>query len=57
MIQLFKNWLNRHFSDPQLVILGFLLILGFLFIFWLGEMLTPVLIALVIAYLLDSMVE
>ncbi len=57
MIQIVKNWLSRHLSDPQMVILAFLLLLGFLFIFWLGEMLTPALIALVIAYLLDGMVE
>ncbi len=57
MIQLIKNWLTRYLSDPQLVILGFLLLFGFLFIFWLGDMLTPALIALIIAYILDGLVE
>jgi putative permease len=56
MIKLLKDWLNRRFSDPQMVILGFLLILGFIFIFYLGQMLAPMLAAVVIAYLLDSMV-
>ncbi len=55
MFKLFKDWLNRHFSDPQMVILGFLLVLGFGIVFYLGEMLAPVLAALVIAYLLDGM--
>jgi putative permease len=55
MIQLIKDWLNRHFSDPQMIILGFLLVLGFAIIFYLGDLLTPMLAALVIAYLLDGM--
>jgi putative permease len=57
MIKLLKDWLNSRFSDPQMVILGFLLILGFIFIFYLGQMLAPMLAAIVIAYLLDSMVK
>lgn len=57
MIKLLKDWLNRRFSDPQMFILGFLLLLGFIFIFYLGQMLAPMLAAIVIAYLLDSMVN
>ena len=57
MINLLKDWLNKRFSDPQMVILGFLLILGFIFIFYLGQMLAPMFAAIVIAYLLDSMVN
>jgi putative permease len=57
MIKLLKDWLNRRFSDPQMFILGFLLVLGFIFIFYLGQMLAPMLAAIVIAYLLDSMVN
>jgi putative permease len=57
MINLIKDWLNKHFSDPQMVILGFLLISGFIFIFYLGQMLAPMLASIVIAYLLDGMVN
>ncbi|MFO8084142.1 MAG: AI-2E family transporter [Desulfobacterales bacterium] len=57
MINLFKEWLDNHFSDPQMIILGFLLILGFIFIFYLGQMLAPMLASIVIAYLLDGMVN
>lgn len=57
MINLIKDWLNKHFSDPQLVILGLLLISGFIFIFYLGQMLAPMLASIVIAYLLDGMVN
>lgn len=51
-----KNWFNRYFSDPQIIILVFLLSIGFVLVFFLGNMLLPVLVALVIAYLLDGMV-
>ncbi|RLB99148.1 MAG: AI-2E family transporter [Deltaproteobacteria bacterium] len=54
MFALFRNWINRYLSDPQLVILGFLLLLGFSLVFWLGEILVPVFIAVIIAYLLDG---
>ncbi|MGC9336267.1 MAG: AI-2E family transporter, partial [Anaerolineae bacterium] len=56
MFTLVRNWINRYLSDPQLVILGILLLLGFTLVFWLGEMLVPVFIAVIIAYLLDGLV-
>lgn len=56
MFKIIRQWFDRHFSDPQLVILAFLLIAGFVFILVLGEMLIPVFAAIVIAYLLDGMV-
>lgn len=55
MLRLVRDWLNRYFSDPQTVILGMLLLAGFLVIMFLGNMLTPVFVSLVIAYLLDGM--
>jgi putative permease len=57
MINVIKNWLNKNFSDPQLVILGLFLLSGFIFIFYLGEMLAPMIASIVIAYLLDGMVN
>jgi putative permease len=56
MFQPFRDWKKKYLSDPQFLILAFLLIFGFLAVFWLGNMLTPVFAALVIAYLLDGMV-
>jgi putative permease len=55
MLRLIRDWLNRYFSDPQSIILGMLLLAGFLIIMFLGDMLTPVFVSLVIAYLLDGM--
>jgi len=56
MFKLINNWLNRHFSDPQVVILGTILVMGSLMIFAFGNMLTPVFTAIIIAYLLEGFV-
>ena len=56
MFQLIREWLDRHFSDPQILILSFLLVVGFVAIFFLGQMLIPVFASIVIAYLLDGVV-
>jgi putative permease len=56
MNQLFRDWINRYFSNPQVLILWFLLILVFTLVFFLGNMLAPVLAAIVIAYLLEGLV-
>ena len=57
MINFIRDWINRTFSDPQVIILAILLIFGFLLIFTLGSMLAPVFASLVLAYLLDDMVS
>jgi putative permease len=57
MLTLFRDWINKYFSDPQVIILGFLLVLGFLFVFFLGDMLIPVFAGFVIAYLLEGVVN
>ncbi|MDM8525718.1 AI-2E family transporter [Desulfococcaceae bacterium HSG8] len=56
MIQVLRNWLNLYFSDPQVIILGLMLFFGFVLVFIMGEMLMPVFISVVIAYLLDGIV-
>lgn len=56
MKQYIKNWFKRYFSNPQVLILVFLLFIGFFVIAFLGNMLLPVLVAIVVAYLLDGIV-
>ena len=56
MIKLLNEWYQRHFSDPQVAILALLLILGSAIILLAGDILTPILAAIVIAYLLDGAV-
>ena len=55
-MEFIRNWFRRHFSDPQLVILALLLIIGSVLIIILGEMLAPVLASVVLAYLLEGLV-
>jgi putative permease len=57
MFQLFKEWRDRHFSDPQRVILGIMLLVGAGLVYFLGSLLAPVLISIIIAYLLDGLVS
>ncbi|MEJ8568441.1 AI-2E family transporter [Elongatibacter sediminis] len=55
-MELLKNWFKRSFSDPQVVILGVILVIGFAIVFGLGKWLAPMFAALVIAYLLEAVV-
>lgn len=56
MIKFLKDWYQRHFTDPQVVLLAVLLILGFAVVLFAGKILAPLLAAIVIAYLLDGAV-
>lgn len=56
MFEIFRAWKERHFSDPQRVILGVMLLAGAGVVYFLGSLLTPVFISIIIAYLLDGMV-
>jgi len=55
-LELLKNWFKRSFSDPQVVILGVVLLAGFVVIIGLGKWLAPLFAGLVIAYLLEALV-
>ena len=57
MLSVIQNWYNRNFADPQAVILFLLLIIGSLIILYMGEMLAPVIAAVVIAYMLQAVVN
>ena len=57
MISVLRSWYERHFSDPQAVILAILLLVGFTTIMFMGDVLTPVIAAVVIAYVLEGMVK
>ena len=56
MLDPIRDWYQRNFSDPQAVILALLLFTAFAVIMLLGDILAPVLVALVFAYLLDGVV-
>ena len=53
MFDLVKQWYNNRFSDPDAVTLVFILLSLFAVILYLGDILAPAIVALVIAYLLE----
>ena len=54
MIEYIKDWYYRNFSNPQVVILALCLVIGFASILLFGDILTPLLASIVIAYILDG---
>jgi putative permease len=57
MFERISQWYQRHFSDPQVVILALFLVLGLIAVMMFGRMLTPVVASLIIAYLLEGGVQ
>ena len=55
-MNLLTSWFRRTFADPQVVILGLVLIIGVAIVAGLGQMLAPVFASIVIAYLLEAVV-
>ncbi len=51
-----SRWFRKYFSDPQAIILVVLLLVGFTVVIYMGQMLAPILISVVIAYLLEGLV-
>lgn len=57
MIDFIRNWYERYFVEEEAVLLLLLTLLGSVFLFFLGGYLMPVLASLVIAYLLQGIVN
>lgn len=57
MIDVLKQWFGRYFSDPEAVLLVAMLLGGVLLIALMGEILAPVLASIVIAYLLQWLIN
>lgn len=51
-----RDWFQRHISDPQVVGLAVLLLVGSAIVLFLGDMLAPVIASIIIAYLLEGLV-
>ncbi len=56
-MELLRDWFRRHFSNPQVVLLAVLLVVGLAVILLAGRTLAPAIAALVIAYILESPVK
>jgi putative permease len=57
MKNMFRRWLDRYFSHPQVLTLIFLLIILFFLIIVFGRMIMPVFVAMIIAFLLDGIID
>ena len=57
MIDVIKGWFEKHFSDPQAIILVSILVLGGILVLYWGKILTPVLAGIIIAYILEGLVK
>ncbi len=55
-MNLLTSWFRRTFADPQVVILGIVLVVVSAVVIGLGSMLAPVFASIVIAYLLEAVV-
>lgn len=53
MIEMLKNWYQKRFTDPQAMGLFAILCFGFISIYFFGHLIAPLLVAIVIAYLLE----
>ena len=54
MIPVLERWYQRHFSNPQVVILALLLLFGSLVMIFAGKLLAPILASIIFAYLLEG---
>lgn len=53
MFEVLYKWYKRRFSDPQAMGLFFILLFSVLVLYFFSSLITPILIAIVLAYLLD----
>ena len=57
MIPIFRNWIDRYFHNEEAVLLLVLLALSFVVLWTIGNDLGPVLVAVIIAFLMQGMVS
>lgn len=53
MLEMLMQWYRRRFSDPEAVALLVILVAGFVILFFFSGLLAPLLVAIVLAYLLE----
>lgn len=54
MLEMLMQWYRRRFSDPEAIALLVILVAGFGIIFFFSGLLAPLLVAIVLAYLLNG---
>jgi putative permease len=53
MLEMLQQWYRRRFTDPQAMTLLLILLVGFAIVYFLHGILAPLLVAIVLAYLLE----
>ena len=56
MLKIFQNWLDRYFSNEEALLLLLLLVAGLIAVLTMGQVLAPMIAAIVIAFLMQGMV-
>ena len=57
MIKIFKDWYDANFTDPNQVSLALVLLFSILITYILIETISPILVAIVLAYMLEGLVQ
>ena len=57
MLKLIKDWYTNNFTDPNQVSLAFVLIFSILITYILIQTIAPILVAIVLAYMLEGLVQ
>ena len=57
MIDVLKAWAQKHFSDPQAILLAAFLLFGSIILIYWVDVLVPVIASVVIAYVLEGLVK
>lgn len=56
MLKIFQNWLDRYFSNEEALLLLLLLVAGLIAVLTMGQVLAPMIAAIVIAFLMQGIV-
>ncbi len=56
MLDIFKKWIDDYFADEEALILAILLVLGFTLVLTMGDVVAPVISAMILAFLLQGMI-
>ena len=57
MIELLREWYGRHFADPQRIILLLLIALGLGLALLVGDILAPLVVSVLLAYILEGLIR
>lgn len=57
MIKIFRKWMHRYFADQEAVLVVILLVAAVVVLMTMGNILAPMIASIVIAFLLEGMVE